>query len=69
MQVLLLTVAAHSLFKYMSLMTLQNNSGKVYNTILHLPWCFFLHTNIFSHQPGKKMSKNADFPQVFLKNL
>ena len=24
---------------------------------------------IFSHQAGKRMSKNADFPQVFLKNL
>ena len=36
MQVLLLTVAAHSLFKYMFLLTKQNNSGKVYNMILHL---------------------------------
>ena len=27
----------HSLFKYMSLLTQQNNSGKVYNMILHLP--------------------------------
>ena len=69
MQVLLLTVAAHSLFKYMSLLTLQKKTDKVYNMILHLPWCFSLYINIFSHQAGKKMSKNADFPQVFLKNL